>query len=594
MFFDDSFFSRRQIMTGGLKALCFAGLIWRTYHLQISQSAYFTLRSKKNSIQLQPLPSARGLIVDRTGTPLANNQHIFRAVFQSSHPSEFYHTLQALQKRWFFEKNTLHKLKQAFLHTQKNAHAPIIMQDQLSWSDVVWVETNLQNLPGLQIELALMRHYPCADAFAHIIGFSRTALSASDENVQNTSRMHAVGIEKYRHDDLIGQMGHRIVEINARGQVMRDLKIQPAISGSEVQTTLDAQLQTQCFQLLQSHNVAGALTVMHIPSGQMRVMLSMPSFNPHLLARSIISMQDWNTLLHHPQKPLINRVIRGLYPPGSLIKTAIVLCAMQNGFISRTTRICCPGFSMISGHRFHCWKSHGNMTAETALIQSCDVFFYELARQVPIAPFISFLETLGFGQTTSSHCNDELRGILPSPRWKKSSKRSTWNAADTALTFIGQGAFSATPLQMTVMTARLACGKKIQPLLYIAPPCASEPLETMNFHAQSWQMVKHSMHQTVHHPHGTGRHAKLPASMGIDVAGKTATCQVRRLTESDRRQKRTQAKFHEYKLREHAIFSGFAPFHNPEFAMTILVEHGGSGGAVAAPLAQEIFKIILK
>ncbi|MGL4825017.1 MAG: penicillin-binding protein 2 [Alphaproteobacteria bacterium] len=586
--------TRRTFLLGAGKTVLMLGLVGRIYQLQILESHRYQTLSDENRIAFRLIPAPRGRILDRWGKALVSNENSFQVVLLAEKAPDLEEAIRSLQTFIDLSETDTEQLLQN-LSQKSSSLVPLLIKDQLSWEEVSAIETNREVLPGVVVEVGQQRRYLYDDAIAHLIGY--VGYPSKQEAAQYKSSkipgfyLGKAGVEKVCNDALQGLEGSRSVEINARRQVVRDLGYQAPKIGRDLSLSLDHRLQLYAAQRLQEFPSA-ATAVLNAKTGEILAFVSSPSFNPNLFVRGI-SKTVWKDVTENPYNPLLNKVMSGLYAPGSTLKMLVALAALSEEAILPTQRISCTGYSTVHNHRFHCWAhktgGHGPVNVYEALMCSCDVFFYETGRRLGIERLLPFLQAFGLGQRFFEDFPGEKAGLLPSPAWKREHRKARWTVSDTLLTSIGQGMILSTPLQLAVMAARLATGTMVSPsyLLTREQPSKIFPDIPLKILPEHMELVRNGMIGAVNDPRGTAYNWRIPYAHA-EMAGKTGTSQVRRISLEDRKAGRTKTTHLPWHEREHALFCGYAPLHDPRYSIAVLIEHGGSGGSVATPVARDI------
>jgi len=477
---------------------------------------------------------------------------------------------------------------------------PVRIRDSLTWDEVSRIAVNAPDLPGISIEVGQTRHYPFGASLSHIIGYvaavsEQDLIGQPDPMLQLPGlRIGKNGVERARDELLRGTAGTSQLEVNALGRVMQELSRHEGQRGRMIELTLDAVLQNYVQQRLMDQRSASAV-VLDVHSGAVLAMGSVPSYDPEPFGRGLSSSQ-WRALLEDPLNPLSNKSIAGAYAPGSTFKMVVALAALEAG-IDPNERFFCPGHLELGGHRFHCWRrgGHGHMAMHNAIVQSCDVYFYEISRRLGMDRMAKMAERFGFGAPLDIDLPGERGGVVPTEAWKLANIGERWQGGETLIAAIGQGFMLATPLQLAVMTARLVNGgRAVVPHITRAvhhpegreaqfdqaPPSMGIPPEHL-------QIMVDAMEDVVLSPRGTARSARIGFE-GMEMGGKTGTSQVRRITTAERAAGVFRNEDLPWHRRDHALFVGFAPVGRPRYACSVIVAHGGGGSAVAAPIARDI------
>lgn len=603
-------FTRRSLLMAGGQAALMSALAGRLYYLQVIHSDEYSVMADENRMNLQLLPPLRGRIVDRFGVEIASNRHNYRVVLIPEQTKSVTATLDALEQ--YVPAEAIDRERILKDVKRKRSFVPIPVVDNLSWEQFARINVNAPDLPGIQVDVGSTRDYPYGNLFAHIVGYVG---AVSERDLQNQEydpllelpefRIGKSGIEKYYDRTLRGKAGLSRVEANAYGRIIRELNRQEGIPGNDAVLTIDKQLQE--FAVRRMGEESAAAVVIDIHTGDVLSMVSVPSFDPNAFA-SGISSADWKQLVEDPKRPLGNKAIGGQYPPGSTFKMIVALAALESGVINAGHKVFCAGHTQLGSHRFHCWKrgGHGKLDLENAISQSCDIYFYDIARKVGVDKIAEMAHRFGLGEELNIDMLGERDGLIPTKAWKQAVQGVAWQLGETYNTGIGQGYVLATPLQLAVMTARLANGgKKVSPRLVRS--ITGETLEgavlprpepeldnlDLGISQKSLQHVLNGMYKVVNGPRGSARAAKIRVE-GWEMAGKTGTAQVRRITRKERIEGVRKSDEKPWEERDHALFVGYAPFDDPRYAVSVIVEHGGSGSGAAAPIARDLLQETLR
>jgi penicillin-binding protein 2 len=587
-----SAFTRRAVLLVGVKAALGITLLGRMYYLQIWKSDHYLTLAQENSIKLELLTPHRGLILDKYGHKLASNSKNFRLVILKDTSKNFADILHKVSKIIHLDPEILKQILREIKRTP--AFIPTIVKENLTWEEVSLLEVHAPDLPGIFIEEGLIRAYLYGEKTAHVLGYTQTASEeeAKDHPLRKLLgfKIGKVGVEKSLDETLQGVPGYREVEVNARRRIIREINYTPSQPGVNVTLTIDMHLQNAVNKILSQQQSASAV-VMEIHTGEVLALCSCPSFNPNLFTTGI-QQEQWKELLYSPYKPLTNKAVSGEYAPGSAFKMLVALTALEYNIITPHDRVVCHGHMQLNNHKFHCWKKggHGSVNVIEALATSCDVFFYVLAQKIGIERIGEVSRRCGLGDLTGIELPGEKAGLIPDKSWKKERYGHTWTVAETILAGIGQGYLLVTPLQLALMVSRLVNGgKAVIPRLLSAigdTLLPKEEVSSLGFKASSLSIVAEGMNQAVNGAVGTARGAKI-LEPGWEMGGKTSSTQVKRITMQER-ERGLHLLERPWKDRDHAMFVGFAPVHDPRYAVSVVVEHGGWGGAVAAPLGRDI------
>ena len=589
-------FNRRIAILAGGKALLLSALAGRMYYLQVIESERYATLADENRISLRLLPPPRGHIVDRHGKAMAENRHNYRVVLIPQQTPEVDPILQALDAIIGVGPAEQRRIRREI--QRRRRFVPITVRENLSWEEVTRIEVNAPDLPGIMIDVGQSRFYPHGPSTAHVLGYV-AAVSESemtgDRLLQLPGfRIGKAGVEKVHDLALRGTGGASKVEVNAFGRMIREISTQEGQPGAEVMLTLDLGLQRLASQRLAVES--GAVVVMDIHSGDVLAMASTPSYDPNTFNKGL-STEEWATLSSNPRAPLINKAIAGQYAPGSAFKMAVALAALEKGVITPKSRVTCSGSIELGTSEFHCWRKngHGSVDLHKGLTQSCDVYFYEIARRTGIDRIAAMARRLGLGSRLGLDLPGERDGLIPTQDWKLGTHGIPWQAGETLLSGIGQGYILATPLQLAAMTARLVNGGiAVTPWLtraVSASAAAGRPVrqgaDAIGIDARHLKIIGEAMAAVVNTPMGTAYRARIETP-GLAMAGKTGTVQVRRISKAEREKGVRKNKELRWEQRDHAVFVGYAPLAKPRYAISVVVEHGGGGSTVAAPIARDI------
>ena len=585
--------TRRAAVLGGLKLAGLSALVGRLYYLQVVESARFTMLAEENRISLRLVAPSRGTIVDRFGVPLAVNQQNYRVVVVSERTRNIQDTLDKISKIVPLTDGDRRRVMRE-LH-RKRRFVPVTVRENLTWEQVATIEMNTPDLPGVAIEVGEIRHYPEAEATAHILGYvgavSEAELNGDPVLSLPGFRIGKAGVEKYHEKALRGTAGTSQLEVNAVGRVIRELSRDEGQPGREVQLTIDIGLQKFVQQRL-AQEVSASCVVMDVHTGGIYALCSHPSYDPNQFTMGI-SAELWEELLSNQATPLNNKAVAGQYPPGSTFKPVVALAALESGLISRNHTVFCPGHMDLGDHRFHCWKKggHGTMDVVGALRHSCDVWFYDVSRRIGIDRIAEMAHRFDMGQLTGLDLPHERPGLIPSIEWKKGALGKPWAQGETLIAAIGQGYVLSTPMQLVAMTARLANGG------FAVKPHLTKQIKALSGEQTTWppigvkkenlDLVLRGLYEVTNAPNGTAYKSRITES-GFEMAGKTGSAQVRRITMAERS---TGVKKNEdlpWRERDHALFISYAPVSAPRYACAVFVEHGGGGSTAAAPIARDI------
>jgi len=623
--------ARRMFMLTGLKLAVFLGIVGRLFYLQISENIKYRSLSDKNRLREWKLPPQRGIIEDFFGKKIAGNTQLFQLHMTPEDVPNFEELFFRLSKLINFNerqrRSLLKKIK------KRKPWEPVIISDNLTWSEFSKLNLFLHEMQGIKPVVAVTRKYSQDGSFSHLIGYVSDVSQSDLENSEFLRKVYVpglktgkTGLEKSLNELMVGEVGYQRYEVNAYGKRVKELKFLQGTTGKNFRTTLDMDIQKFANKSLKDKS--GSICVMDIYTGDMIAMVSSPAFDPNKFVHGITS-KDWQNLLNDDKKPLINKSIAGLYPPGSTIKPIVALSALENDVVSPNTTVECKGEIELYGHKYHCWKEkgHGFLRLREAIKQSCDIYFYEVARRLGVDRLAVTANKFGLGNKVFNILNEERTGLVPTTKWKSKNIGKGWVIGETLLAGIGQGYFQTTPIQLCLMTSQLANGGyKIKPRI-IDDKNALEPVilawkeefvyrnkNKSDFNTTSSQtadppinigsnlvklyrnpenvkFILDAQFGATNEPMGTSYRSRHVKSDYI-FAGKTGTSQLRTITKEERELKLKQKDL-PYKRRDHALFTAFAPYKNPRYAFSVVIEHGGTGSSAAAPIAKRVIKRVI-
>ncbi|MEO0413074.1 MAG: penicillin-binding protein 2 [Pseudomonadota bacterium] len=588
-------FRRRAFLLGGLQLAAFGALGARLYQLSILEGEEYRLLAEDNRLSLRFLAPLRGRILDFEGRELASNKRDFSIVVVPEQVDDLAQTLTELSRVVPISASQ-RELVLSRARRQRS-FLPIKIKDNLPWEEFARFNAAAAYLPGVLPAAGTSRIYPHGSEAAHVLGYVGAVAQKdlTDDPVLSLPnfKIGKDGLERSYDTHLRGQAGTQRVEVNARGRMVREVAREEPATGAELRLTLDQRLQSYAAKRMGEESAG--IVVMDVDSGEVRALVSTPAYDPNDFVDGI-SYTNWSALLADPRKPLINKALSGQYPPGSTFKMIVALAALEAGQITRETTHYCGGRFRLGNQRFHCWKrgGHGKLDLAGAIAQSCDVYFYEIAKELGQARIADMARRFGFGQRFDLPIPGEKTGLVPTPEWKKRARGVNWVGGDTINISIGQGALLATPLQLATMTSRLVNGgKAVTPKLVLAPTpevqTQNEEVSAPLASPEHMETIKQAMIAVVNSKRGTARASALPKSLG-QMGGKTGTAQVRRISEEERASGVLDNDVLAWRERDHALFVGFAPADTPRYAVAVLVQHGGGGSAVAAPVASDILR----
>ncbi len=582
---------RRSLIMALIKFLLLMVIIARLYYLQVYQADRYKTLADENRISTRLLVPPRGIIFDRNGVTIANNQQNFQALIVAEQAPNVQETLDAFKKIMPLSEAEEERIKKDL--KRNRSFVPIKIRDNLSWEEVSRIQLNAPDLPGIVIDEGLTRYYPFGAGMAHILGY---VSSVSDKDVKDDPLLEVPGfkigksgIEKYLEKALRGESGNLKLEVNAYGRIMKEIERVDGIPGKDVQLTIDSRLQQKAFELFGEES--GAAVLLDVHTGEILAFVSAPSFDPNMMTQGL-STEDWNALLHNERNPLTDKAISGQYSPGSTFKMIVALAALEAGVIKPETRTYCAGKMFLGNHAFHCWKKegHGHLNVVEALQHSCDIFFYETAQKLGIEKIADMARRFGLGSKINIGLENEKAGLIPDKEWKLRRFGEPWQQGESLISGIGQGYILTTPLQLATMTARLVNGGyEIKPTFLKVSDGEKSKIRKIDVSPTNLELIKEGMYAVVNKPGGTAWRSQFDYH-GQRMGGKTGTTQVRRITMKERREGIKKESELPWRLRNHALFVGYAPHDNPKYAVAVLVEHGGGGSSVAAPLAGKILR----
>ena len=586
--------TRRSLFMGGCMAATMAVLGARMRFLGVEESDQYRLLAEENRINIQLIPPARGLILDRNGKLIAGNEQNYRVVITKEGAGDVQTVLNRLSHLIPMTGPDMERITK---DVARNApFVPIPVADRLSWDDFSKVALNAPALPGVTPDVGLSRIYPRDTDFAHVVGYVGPVSEKDLEGVENPDpllhipefQIGKIGVERWLEDNLRGSAGNKKIEVNHVGRVMRELERAEGLAGADLRLTIDADIQN--FVQARLGDESASCVVIDVNSGDIIAAVSSPSFDPNLFVRGI-SSRDYATLTENDRRPLANKVVQGVYPPGSTFKMITALAALEDAKIDTETTVRCPGYLEFGGRRFHCWKrgGHGKVGLVQALAQSCDVYFYDVAQRVGIDKIAEMGQRLGLGQRHILPMSAISEGNLPTKAWKQARYGQDWRIGDTINASIGQGYVLASPLQLAVMTARLATGLMVEPRLVRevdGKPVDRPNPQPLGIDTSNMVTVRDGMAQVLNSQKGTSFAARV-VNDTMTMAGKSGTSQVRNISAAERETGVVGNSDLPWEQRDHALFVAFAPLDAPRYAVAVVVEHGGGGSSVAAPIARD-------
>ncbi|WP_339760722.1 penicillin-binding protein 2 [uncultured Sulfitobacter sp.] len=587
--------SRRAALLGGVQLLFMGGLAARMNYLQVDQADQYLLLAEENRINIRLIPPTRGEIFDRNGVQLAQNVPSYRIVMvreEAGDVEDVMHRLaDVIQLDPEARDRAIAEVKAA------ERFLPVTVADNVTWDELSRVSVNAPALPGVSPEVGLTRVYPRGSDFAHIVG-RVGRVSQADIDAQETPdavlriprfQIGRINVEAREEGLLRGVAGTKQVEVNATGRVMRELSRREGQSGADLQLTIDSKLQNYVQARLGTESAA--VVIIDCENGDLIANASSPSYDPNLFIGGI-SSADYDPMLESKHRPLVNKTVQGTYPPGSTYKMVVAMAALEEGIIGPDDTVYCPGHVDVGGRKFHCWKraGHGSMDLENSLKQSCDVYYYDLALKVGIEKISAIAKRFGLGIRHDLPLSSVASGLAPTKAWKRETRGAEWVIGDTVNASIGQGFTLSSPLQLAVMTARIATNRMVTPRLIKSIDGIEQPSgggEPLGMNENNLRKIRKGMHVVVNDRRGTGYRSRIIAE-GMRMAGKTGTSQVRSITTAERARGVSRNEDLPWERRDHALFVAFAPSDKPRYAVSVLVEHGGGGSTAAAPIARDV------
>ena len=621
--------NRRMFIIGAAKFIVFAGIIARLFSLQITDNKKYSTLSDKNRLREWKLPPVRGEFLDYFDNVIAGNFKVYQLHVISEDVEDFKYLMLRLKEILSLNNNEFEKIIK-----QKNQQKPwetLIVSNNLTWEQFSKINYYLYDLVGAKPVMSVSRNYPFNESYTHVLGYVSEASEKDILNNENVKDNHVpglkvgkTGLEKSFEDQLLGTNGTQRYEVNAYGKRINQLDHIEGFKGETIKLTLDTEIQKQCGELLK--DVAGSINIMDIYTGDIIAMQSSPSFDPNLFLFGI-NQDDWQLIRNNPLKPLVNKSLSGLYSPGSTFKPMVALSALENGIITKDFKVNCTGKIEMYGQTYHCWKEkgHGVVSLKEAMKQSCDTYFYEIARKLGVDRLRETSVKFGLGDKVLNETfSNEKKGLVPNTQWKKNTLGKGWVLGETLITGIGQGYIQTTPLQLCLMTAQLANGGfKIYPKITVEKNdktaeeiklLISQEINNIDknllqkrqgffnslnknqygklfSNLENIKLVREAMFASTNEIRGTSYSSRIEDPK-YQFAGKTGTSQVRRITKAARELDLNTSEI-PYNERDHALYIAFGPYKNPRYALSVVIEHGGSGSSTAAPIAKELFKLII-
>ncbi len=629
--------SKRFFLLSLLKGTVVGAIGWRFFDLQMIENRKYEKLSDNNQFNFHMISPERGRILDRKMRLLAGNMDGFSLVLKWNKNINVDDIIKKILKIVNISQKDLNKFYEEIKSNKKEFSKEILITKKLSQKDVSKLAVRRIEFPEVSFSMTKKRVYPQGIIAGHITGYIGP-YSKKDSKIKikpNVSWLEVgkAGLEQFFDNELRGKYGRKRNEVTSKGHIIASQIYENTIPGSDIKTSLDMGLQAFAIERFERGNntlvsiknknfkkqikktkdinninkdyvykdkknrivdaQSGSVIVMDIENGEILCSVSSPGYDPNIFSNEL-ETNVWNSLKNNSRSPFLNRSMSGVYPPGSTIKMAVALAALENGIIDYNTKFYCNGFKELGSSTFHCWAKdgHGKLNLMEAIEQSCDVFFYELGLKVGIDKIALMMKKLGLGQFYDVEINDKSKGVVPNIEWKLKRDGLQWSMGETLNVSIGQGYLLTTPLQLTTMVSRIANGKfSITPTLMMNKN--QNRFEPLNINPQHLEFIKKSMERVVKGINGTARNYRI-GSNKIEMAGKTGTVQVVRISEVEREKGLIKNEDRPWKKRDHALFVGYAPTSKPKYSISVVVEHGGSGSSVAAPIARDIFKYIFK
>ena len=623
--------NRRMFIIGAAKIIVFTGIIARLFSLQITENKKYLTLSDKNRLREWRLPPVRGEFLDYFGNVIAGNLKVYQLHVIPEEVEDFKYLMVRLKEILNLSNNEFEKIIKK--KNKQKSWETLIISKNLTWEQFTKVNYFLHDLVGAKPVLSVSRNYPFDENYTHVLGYVSEASEKDILNNETIKNKHVpglkvgkTGLEKTFENELIGTNGVQRYEVNAYGKRISQLDHTEGLNGKTIKLTIDTEIQKLCNELLKDK--AGSISVMDIYTGEIVAMQSSPSFDPNLFLFGI-NQDDWQLIRNNPLKPLVNKTLSGLYSPGSTFKPVVALSALENGIIDENFKVNCTGKIEMYGQTYHCWKKkgHGVVNLKSAMKQSCDTYFYEIARKLGVDRLKVTSLKFGLGsKVLDKKFSNEKKGLIPDTKWKKNNLGKGWVIGETLITGIGQGYTQTTPLQLCQMTAQLANGGfKIYPKIIVEENTKTaeeiklvmeknsknldeknseikEAVELLGFlekkkyeplfqNSKNIKLVRDAMFASTNEVRGTSYSSRIEDPK-YQFAGKTGTSQVRRITKAARELDLNTSEI-PYNERDHALYIAFGPYKKPRYALSIVIEHGGSGSSTAAPIAKKLFKLII-
>lgn len=596
-------FNRRALLVAGGELFLFSILAGRLYQLQILDSDKYKKLSERNSVRIKLVSPPRGLIKDRYGIELAINKNSYGVQMIPEEVIARGFTVEEILNRIseLIPLSANEKAKVLKNIKKKRAFFPVFIKNNINWEEMAKIQVKNLDFTGVYVEEGKQRFYPFNEIAAHVIGYvadvsERELKDDSDPVLQLPDfKVGKTGVEKLEDKELRGKAGETIQVVNAVGRVIETLgdREKKTQAGQNIVLTIDKRLQEYAYNRIQDESASAI--IMDIYNGDILMMISVPTYNPNIFVSEENSVEEFKKLITNPRHPFVNKSIEGLYAPGSTFKMITALAALNEGKITANTKVNCAGHMDYGDGRYHCWRKggHGPMNLEQSLQYSCDIFYYDIATKLTMDSIQEMAYRFGLGEKTGIELMGEKQGQIPSTSWKRNYKSDNWYTGDSITSSIGQGYNLVTPIQLAVMTSRIANGGFAVSPRILKGEHENLLFPQMNIDKHYLNLIRRGMFSVVNKPRGTGIQGRFNYN-NQQMAGKTGTTQVKRITREERAKGIIEQKDLPWKFRNHALFVGYAPYKNPRFAVSVVVEHGMSGSGTAAPIARDLMRKTLE
>ena len=596
----ENLINRRAALVTIAKAGVFSVLVGRLAYLQIAENSNYKKLSDKNRITHRFLEPERGIIFDLQGRPMAINKQKYEIIIIKEETRDVEKSLVNLKSLLPHANIDIEKILKEVNSRKK--FIPVGIIDDLTWEDFSKINVNIHKLEGIYPQIGFKRYYTQGESHSHLIGYvspiSKNEKESNPLSKLSTAKAGKIGVEKAKDSILRGKLGNKNIEVNASGREIRELDRVNSVQGNYIQLTIDSELQKFCYERLKG--LSGSVSVINVKNGEFYALASSPSYDPNIFSKSI-SNETWENLLSDKYKPLINKSISNQYPPGSTIKPFVALAALESGVSHKETFFCdgkhlIEDTSLESGYKtFHCWKKegHGNVDMTKAIKVSCDVYFYQIARRIGINKIAEVCKRYGLGEKVFKSLYEEKSGVVPNKQWKLENLGSRWMVGETLSAGIGQGYFLTTAAQLSLALAQLINnGTRLSPKLIYDNETSNIYDDRIIADPRYLKIIKNALDEATNAPGGTSYRSRIIGK--YKMAGKTGTSQVRAISIKEREEGLIKNKDLPWEKRDHGLFIGYGPTTDPKYAVSVIVEHGGSGSGSAAPIASDVFKYLFE